>query len=109
MSLLPFNIPTFTTGLEKDLESYLIPDDASPFIQNAYYFRKRILRRRGNTLIGRIEEDYLNNNANVLLAGNITYSDSLPAYPYGPFQNSITIEIIDTGPPLAVIHTFTDD
>jgi len=105
MPTQPYNIPIFNTGIEKDVESYLIPEDASPVIRNAYYWRKKIIRRRGNKLVGRIVEQDTNVIAGALAAGATTYSNTLSVAPID--ASSVIIEIEDTG--AAVVHTFTDD
>lgn len=106
MGFKPFSVPPFETGLEKDRDSFLIPDDAYPEIENAYIFRKRVLRKEGTELIGRISERGYLLYANVLVAGNTTYTNNMPANVSNPL--TVIIQIIDTGGP-GILHTFTDD
>lgn len=47
-----FIIAPFKTGLETDVKSWLIPDDAMARLNNAYVFRGRIRKRFGGRLTG---------------------------------------------------------
>jgi len=105
MPMQPFNIPGFVTGEEKDLPSYQIPDDATDSSSNIYYWRNRVKRRNGNTLIGRITEIATNTILNAVPVGSVTFSSTLSLAPVDPY--SITITITDTA--VGVVYTFTDD
>jgi len=48
MSVSRFLIGEYSTGMENDRESWLLPNEAFPTIIDAYVWRKRVLRRRGN-------------------------------------------------------------
>lgn len=50
-------IANFTTGYETDREPFLINNDAFPVLNNAYEWRGRILRKRGISLLGRLQDD----------------------------------------------------
>lgn len=47
-----FLIAPINTGLQKDLKSWLIPDDAFEELNNAYVFRGRVRKRFGGRLMG---------------------------------------------------------
>ncbi len=47
-----FLIAPLNTGLETDLKSWLIPDDAFAELQNAYVFRGRVRKRFGSRFMG---------------------------------------------------------
>lgn len=51
-------IAAFETGLETDVEPFLLNNDAFPVLENAYIFRKRILKKRGTETIGRLQRDF---------------------------------------------------
>lgn len=48
------------TGLQTNVEPFLINNDSFPILNNAYVWRKRVLRKRGNALLGRLQRDLLN-------------------------------------------------
>lgn len=50
-------ISNFKTGLETDRTAFIINNDAFPTLENAYIWRGRMLRKRGTTLLGRLEID----------------------------------------------------
>lgn len=54
MSFKPFLIAPMVTGLEKDKESWLLPNDAFPELTDAYLYQGRIHRRIGNMQLGRL-------------------------------------------------------
>lgn len=53
----PFLIANIRTGLERDIEPWLLPNDAYPTIEDAYLFRGRIQRRSGFKKLGRLCEN----------------------------------------------------
>lgn len=53
----PLKITGMATGLVKNREEFLLPDDAYPVLQNAYVWRERILRKKGYQLLGRLRRD----------------------------------------------------
>ena len=53
----PLKITGNATGLVQEREEFLLPDDAYPTLQNAYIFRERILRKRGFSLLGRLQKN----------------------------------------------------
>lgn len=54
MTVKPYLIASYEVGLEKDMEPWLLPDTAFPFIEDAYVWRKRVKRRLGNRFLGRL-------------------------------------------------------
>lgn len=54
MSLQRLVVSSFSTGLETDVEPFLLNNDAFPVLENAYVWRKRILKKRGTEKIGRL-------------------------------------------------------
>lgn len=56
MTTKPYAVFAPEVGLETDMEPWLIPDTAYASLQDAYIWRKRILRRKGNRFLGRLVE-----------------------------------------------------
>lgn len=54
VSYSPLKITGNQTGLVQSREEFLLPDDAYPFLENAYVWRERILRKKGYELLGRL-------------------------------------------------------
>jgi hypothetical protein len=82
MGFQPINVPIFNTGLEKDLPGYLIPDDAMPELKNAYIWRKRVKKKYGSTLLGRLQNQVLAEAVGALGATHYTYTLlNIPAAP----------------------------
>lgn len=54
MTYQPFLIANVRTGLERDLQPWLLPDDAYPNLFNSYLFRGVIYKKGGNILLGRL-------------------------------------------------------
>jgi hypothetical protein len=52
-----FLIANMEVGLERDLEPWLLPDEAFPRLEDAYLFRGRLQRRRGYANLGRLCEE----------------------------------------------------
>lgn len=52
MALQRFLIAPYTVGLERDLESWLIPENAFTTLENAFVFRGRVKKRFGYRLLG---------------------------------------------------------
>lgn len=50
-------ISNFKTGYETDREPFLISNDAFPVLNNAYVWRGRVRKKRGTSLLGRLERD----------------------------------------------------
>ncbi len=66
MGYQPFYIAGLKTGLVKNPEAFLIPQDAFPDLENAYIWRDRIKRKLGYDLLGRLlrvfEDESLGNS-----------------------------------------------
>jgi hypothetical protein len=54
MTAQPFLIANLRTGVERDMEPWLLPEDAFPNLEDCYLFRGRIQRRRGYVQLGRL-------------------------------------------------------
>lgn len=104
MSFKSYSVPPYATGLEKDMESYLIPDDAFPVLEDAYVFRKRVHRRLGNRFLGRLVDNRTDLAAKVIAVGVVTYSGTIGVIPIVPFSVYIIVE--SAGVP---IYTYTDN
>ena len=63
----PLKITGMQSGLVKEREEFLLPDDAYPNLQNAYVWRERILRKKGYLLLGRLQRNIGTTNG----AGNL--------------------------------------
>jgi hypothetical protein len=53
----PLKITGNSTGLVKNREEFLLPNDAYPILENAYVWRERILRKQGCQLLGRLQRN----------------------------------------------------
>src|ERR1700756_4100506 len=51
----PLKITGNESGLVQKREEFLLPDDAYPVLQNAYVWRERIKRKKGCSLLGRLQ------------------------------------------------------
>ena len=54
MTVERFLIANTKVGMEKDLEPFLLPNDAYPDLEDCYLFRGRVKKRRGDRLLGRL-------------------------------------------------------
>ncbi len=52
MAYSPYFVGPYQTGLKKDLDSYLIPEDAFPTLENAYLWRGRVYKKGGYVRLG---------------------------------------------------------
>lgn len=64
----PYLIANMRVGLERDMEPWLLPNDAYPDLEDCYLWRGRIVRRKGFTKLGQI----------VTLSGGISTPNGLP-------------------------------
>jgi hypothetical protein len=69
-------ISNFQTGYETDREPFNINNDAFPVLNNAYVWRGRIKKKRGTSLLGRLQRDLTseslgNTNGSGVLSVNI--------------------------------------
>ncbi len=83
MADTPFLIAAPRIGLERDLESWLLPNDAYPQIEDAYLFRGRIKKKQGYKLLGRL------NRITATGAASATITFNVPGVPPSltPFQS----------------------
>lgn len=51
-------IANFTTGFETDKAPFLINNDAFPEINNAFVWRDRVKKKRGSSLLGRLQRNF---------------------------------------------------
>jgi len=105
MSSKPFFIGPIKTGLERDYEPFMIPNDAYPSLTDCYLFRGRIERRIGNELLGRLVESIVagalgNTGASPFVANLIT---TFPAAVLGIQPGSVTISIAAPVGPLTYV------
>lgn len=54
VSYTPLKITGNATGLVQERENFLLPDDAYPFLENAFVWRERIKRKQGCETLGRL-------------------------------------------------------
>lgn len=58
--LQPFLIANTRVGLQRDMESWLLPNDAYPEVEDCYLWRGRIKKKQGYQLLGRLVRNMLN-------------------------------------------------
>jgi hypothetical protein len=102
----PFLIAPQSTGLETDLESFLLPEDAYPQLENMYIYRGRLKRRLGYGLLGRLQlaftsESVGNTGAspwtfNIFTASGIGGADANKTVVPGSVEITITGPIVFT-------------
>lgn len=71
-----FLIAPINTGLQTDIKSWLLPDDAFEFLENAYVFRGRVRKRFGTILMGATQA---NSRLRISLGNNTNAAMNLPA------------------------------
>jgi len=94
MTYQPFFIGNQRVGQETDLDPYLLPDDAYPFLGNAYLYRGVLRKKGGSDPFGRlgVRNDAYPYNA-TLIARNATpqtYAGNLLSAPIEPGSLVIT-------------------
>lgn len=85
----PFLIGNVRTGLERDLEPWLLPNDAYPDLEDCYMFRGRIPRRLGFTQLGRIVTEIVTENMGN--ANGASFSGTLVHADISPGSVTITV------------------
>ena len=105
----PLKITGNTTGLVQQREEFLLPDDAYPFLQNAYVWRERLLRKKGYQLLGRLQRVLTQVVLGVVTpvstdaGGNVTVTITPNPIAYGVASFTIGTETFtDPGGPLVV-------
>ena len=97
MSIQPFLIASPKVGLERDLEPWLIPNDAFPDLEDCYLWRGRIKRRQCYSLLGRLNWQIGTTNGGGGFTFTLPNAPLLPAVSY--FQ--IGTEIFQDPDPVA--------
>lgn len=75
MTTRPYLISNLRTGLERDIEPWLLPEDAYPDLEDCYMFRGRIQRRRGFSPLGRLVSKVISENVGT--ANGASFSGNL--------------------------------
>lgn len=85
-------IGPYETGLQKNLEPWLLPNEAFTEIEDAYVFRGRIKKKNGYQFLQRLHLTPTLPEVKIpVAAGVITYTDTLTNFPVSP--GTITINI----------------
>lgn len=90
MTFIPHLIANPRIGAERDLEPFLLPEDAYPNLEDCYLWRGRVKRRQSYQLLGRLNRQIGTTNG----AGDVTIP--LPNFPLipGASQFQIGTEIL---------------
>lgn len=102
MTSQPYFIGAQETGLERDMEPWLLPDEAYPTLEDAYTWRKRTKRRIGNQFLGRLSQQTSQTYVGAVSNVATTYTNSgtpLTSLPVRPLSVTVVINL----------YTFTDD
>lgn len=95
MSYTPFLIANPRVGVERDIEPWLLPDQAFPDLEDCYLWRGRIKKRKGYKLLGR-----LNRKIATITSGTSTVSFTLLNHPLTAGNASFlvgSITLMDNG------------
>src|SRR5215469_13953987 len=84
-------------GLERDVEAFLLPQDAYPDLEDVFMFRGRIRRRKGLKFLGQLVTGAVNENDGS--ANGASFSGNLTNFPIFPGSLTITVGAV----------TFTDN
>jgi hypothetical protein len=96
-------IGPYKTGLERDLEPWLLPEEAFPTLEDAYVWRSRVRKKPGVSILGRLHLTPTLPEAKANVAtGAVTYAAVITNTPVSP--GTVTI-VIGTPAPM----TFTDN
>ncbi len=98
MSFTPILIQNIRKGLERDIESWLLPQDAFPTLEDMFMFRGRIRRRKGLKFLGQIVTGIVNEAVGT--ANGASFSGTLSKKPILPGSVTITVgalTLIDQG------------
>ena len=98
----PFLISNIRTGLDREMEPWLIPEDAFPTLEDCYMFRGRIERRKGLTSLGRIVKNVSMESVGTVTTPWTSFSGTLAHGDISPGSVSITaggVTWLDTGAP----------
>jgi len=84
-------IAPFQTGLEKDKESWLLPQDAFITLEDVYVWRGKLRKKQGYTLLGRLHNDVTLPEALGNTAGaGTTFNAVLASQPVSPGTLTVT-------------------
>src|SRR5215469_16814075 len=88
MGYTPIFIGDMKVGMQRNIDSYLIPNDAFQTLENAYLWRGRIYKKGGCNLLGRlgVRTDFLGTRT----AGADTFNGFLSSPPIEPGSIVIT-------------------
>jgi len=86
MTAKPYLIANIRTGLERDVQPWLLPNDAFPNLEDCFMYRGRIERRKGYEFLGRLVT-FLG------LATGASFSGTIPNSPITPFTVFITVAV----------------
>lgn len=101
-----FLIAPYQSGLQKDLEPWLIPDDAYASLTDMYIFRGRVMRRVGFETLGQMSSGTSQSFAPFAPVTS-NQAGTIAATPINP--GSVFIYVVDSaGPPPAIQRTFSD-
>ena len=92
MSYQPFLIANTRIGLERDMEPFLLPNDAYPDLEDCFMWRGRVKKRLGYTLLARLQRSTVTINSP---SGNVTLSTQAngASYALADLLNDSTIVI----------------
>lgn len=89
MGYQPFLIANPRVGMERDLEPWLLPEDAFPDLEDCYLWRGRIKKKMGYNLLGRLNLQI----ATVLALSNTVSFNILPFPPTAIIPGTISFKI----------------
>lgn len=95
-------IGPYKTGLERDVEPWLLPEEAFPTIEDAYVWRGRVKKKPGYSFLGRLHlaPKLLPEVMGITPGGGTTFVGNLNFTPVSPGTVTITI---------GAFHTLTDN
>lgn len=99
MTAKPYLIANMRTGLERDLEPWLLPKDAFPTLEDCYMFRGRIPKRKGFIGLGRLVTSVSAEAVGTVTTPWTSFSGSLANTDISPGSVTLTVGAL----------TFTDD
>jgi hypothetical protein len=94
-------IGNFSKGLTQNRLPFVIDNDSFPVLVNAYSWRGRVKRKRGTSLIGRLQVQAPSMSLGLSLANPWTFTLPFPALPIAP--GSVTITIATLPSPIVFI------
>lgn len=94
MSSKPFLIANYQIGVERDLEPWLLPDQAFPTLEDAYLYLGRIKRRNGFDDLGRIVTEVLAEAAGTVTTPWTSFSATLANPDISPGSITVTVGAI---------------